>query len=69
VALSITTLTHILFLDFIISTEENIMSTIFVDNKKSKTIISEENFTTFVSEEKSTGMYFLLNYRYNVHLF
>jgi hypothetical protein len=45
------------------------MSTIFVDNEKSKTIISEENFTTFVSEEKSTGMYFLLNYRYNFHFF
>ena len=30
------------------------MSTIFVDNDKS---------TTFISEEKSTGMYFLLNYR------
>jgi hypothetical protein len=45
------------------------MSTIFVDNEKSKTIISEGNFTTFVSEEKSTGMYFLLNYRYNFHFF
>jgi hypothetical protein len=31
------------------------MSTIFVDNDKS---------TTFISEEKSTGMYVLLNYRY-----
>jgi hypothetical protein len=30
------------------------MSTIFVDNDKS---------TTFISEEKSTGMYVLLNYR------
>ena len=30
------------------------MSTILVDNDKS---------TTFISEEKSTGMYFLLNYR------
>jgi hypothetical protein len=29
------------------------MSTIFVDIEKS----------TFISEEKSTGMYFLLNYR------
>jgi hypothetical protein len=29
------------------------MSTIFVDNEKS----------TFISEEKYTGMYFLLNYR------
>ena len=52
------------------------MSTIFVDNDKSTTFISEENFTfvseeksTFVSEEKSTGMYFLLNCRYSVHLF
>jgi len=25
--------------------------------------------TIFVEEEKSTGMYFLLNCRYNVHLF
>ena len=36
-----------MFLDFIISTEEN--------------IISEEK-STFVSEEKSTGMYFFINY-------
>ena len=45
-----------MFLDFIISTEENIMSTMFIDNDQS---------TTFISEEKSTGMYVLLN----VHLF
>jgi hypothetical protein len=33
------------------------MSTMFIDNDQSTTIISEEK-STFVSEEKSTGMYF-----------
>ena len=37
------------------------MSTMFIDNDQSTTIISEEK-STFVSEEKSTGMYVLLNY-------
>ena len=61
-----------MFLDFNISTEENIKSTMFINNHQSTTFISEDNSTfvseeksTFVSEEKSTGMYVLLN----VHLF
>ena len=52
-----------LFLDFNISTEENIKSTMFISEDNS-TFVSEEK-STFVSEEKSTGMYVLLN----VHLF
>ena len=37
------------------------MSTLFFDNDQSTTSISKD-ISTFVSEEKSTGMYFLLNY-------
>ena len=33
------------------------MSTMFIDNDQTTTIISEEK-STFVSEKKSTGMYF-----------
>jgi hypothetical protein len=46
-----------------LSTEENIMSTMFIDNHQSTTFISEDDTTfvskeksTFVSEEKSTGI-------------
>jgi fructose-1,6-bisphosphatase len=60
-----------LFLDFNISTEENIKSTMFINNHQSTTFISEDNPTfvseeksTFVSEEKSTGMYAYLTFTY-----